>query len=669
MIFEAVNNLKRYMPLRVKRFILRVFRFFSVPESIATARRSYPVSVEFPNLQLSADASEIPRIDPSSLVIEGSGLNLIYADRLNDEVKLSFLRSLVDDGRFLILLKSKYDFVKFEEYVGHHIDLDRVLFISTIDSEIDDEIYSKSQAVAEDFLDDMREAFGAGNSFPGFSESIRALNVPVSDRIQSGVRCGLFIEKIIKKYQVESFYFLSTIVSHMDLISFYVKSRTGVRSSIISTHCDGISYSVQELISSNWRLSWRPIISKYSIIDALKGKESAVLYFGNLKDPQYRGTAKPILNVLSESLRVPAIVLQSDKSDSDLRFNNTEILVPNFEYYSGDDVQSFIDRYDEGFSRLISKIDNDDFGFLCIFALMNARKALYRLLLDCYCLKKDIDQSCAQAKVRAIISNPGRLWFSQYLTSYLDGIPSFEIQSGTLSKTRRYQAPHSKFILSVDDFSKEVYCGFLGIDSSRVHVVGAPRIDEKLSKVRSLSPQESRRQACLPVQGELTCIATQPYGVDLMTRMVAEVVKLLEVRKSHLLVISMHPNETSEYEAAYRRVLGTYLDSGQAFISRGDIYHCMNAAENVVTFFSTSGIEAFCLKKRVFSFRPLDLESVPFDLCKLGVALPFSDSNDLLKHLEGDIAIRPSTIGLRNLQDGKSVSRICSFIAAHMSSN
>lgn len=668
---DILANIKRYVPISVKRLILKSFRFFFAKSHKdiklhGNIKKSYPVSVQFPDLELNFESSTISRVDSSKVIFDSPGLSLIYADRLTDEKKLLFLSKVVENSKILIVFKSKYDLKKFVDYLGRDVDSDQVLFVPTIDSDIDNEIYSVSRGLADEFLGRMCTSFKAGDKFSGFSESISAMNVPVSDRIQGWIRCGLFIEKTIRKYKVQNFYFLSSFVSHMDLICFYIESRTGVASKIISTSKRVGSYTAQDLLSANWNLSWRPTISRYGVVDALKDKNSVVLYFGNLKDPQYRGTAKPILRSLSGFLEVPVVVLQSDRTDSELSFPNTDILVPDFELYGDDDIQDFIEKYDEAFSKLIAGSDSDDVGILNLFAMMNARRSLYRLLLDCYALKKDIDLCSANTTVKALVSNPGRLWISQYITNYLSDTPSFEIQSGTLSKTLRYQAPHSKFILSVDDYSREVYCDFLGVDSNRVYVVGAPRIDDKLSKVRGVSPLESRKQVSLPPNGELTCIATQPYGVELMTRMVGEVANLLQANQEHFLVVSMHPNETSEYEAAYRRVLGGFLESGQALISRGEIYHCMNASDNVVTFFSTSGIEAFCLKKRVFSFRPLDLESVPFDLCKLGVALPFSDSKELLHHLEGDVAARPSTIGLQNLQDGQSVYRICSFIEAHI---
>ena len=161
---------------------------------------------------------------------------------------------------------------------------------------------------------------------------------------------------------------------------------------------------------------------------------------------------------------------------------------------------------------------------------------------------------------------------------------------------------------------------------------------------------------------KVLCLATQPYGIDIMTNMVKIAFSFVSSQDDWFLLVSMHPNESSVFENSYKSILRHALIDGYATISHGNIYHNLNASDHVVTYFSTAGLEAFSLGKSVSSYRPADNLAVPFDLCDLGIAKPFTTTQELTNLILNKTEESNLSEGLKRLRDGKSVERITKYI-------
>lgn len=655
MVFRGRSIIKKIVRFGIMSFskVMRRIRFLAKKN-----RRTNPC----PKLSIKGASVRINRVPASLRLCSSSKKSLLYVDRAKDDKDFSFVHDFLRLDSGLVIFKTKIDYQKFhEDYNFEDID-ERLFFIPGIVDGLDDRIYDAAYEFSSDFLRMASEAFSASSFGEGFADSLMSLNLSVMDRFQAWIRNALYLKEFIGEKGVDEFLLYNNGGSQVDLIALIVKSECGTNSKTVTKLPNIGSFTARQLIGKNWSLPVRSIVSKYDFSDLPNGP--TLLFFGNLKDPLYRGTAEAVLEQLSAETECNVAVLQSDSFASEFQATQSYFLAPKIQVIADfwvKDFQSIFDSVCVEYLKLCGS-DNDG-GLLRLYSLSNSRRTLYKLFLDCLVLKRDVDDISDRIPIKGLVSNPGRLWMSQYLNFYLRHLPTFEIQSGTLSRTRRYRPPQSKYLLAVEDYSKAVYSEYLGVDEARITVVGAPRIDAKLMGVRSLPMEESRSVLGFSEFKEVICIATQPYGLQLMSDMVAEVAKVLSEKSGLALVVSMHPNESNEYENRYKKVLASQLAAGVAFLSRGNIYHCMNAANSVITYFSTSGLEAFCLKKRVFSYRPPGQSSVPFDLCELGVALPFSSGEELIQLLSENAAARPVTEGLQNLQDGQSVSRICKFIA------
>lgn len=596
------------------------------------------------------------------------GVNVFYVGASRGARYLDFLLAVVGAPQNYIVFKNKNDYQNFKNLASDRKASGRILWISGIDAELDEDVYKSSRALSSEFVDELCCSLSELNLDEIFVNSFQSLDLAVCDRFQSWVRNALYLKKLISDKRATNFYSVGDSLSNEDLITFLLGA-DGVSSSLVN----GDSYfsgpiTLKKFINRKWDTEGNSNSSVFDIKGVLREGEDFVIYSGILTDELYRETASLVLRELVDKIKCKVLFIPSSYGFQDFDIKGVSVVKKVDRPLPDSDKIVFLQALDQAFSRFVRGSDGffDDsfFSVLRLYLISNLHRSLFRLFADCYSFTEELRAVSKVNQLKGVICNPGRLWFSQVLTAQYFRQPSFEIQCGTLTKSLRYKAPTSQYMLAVDDVSKDVYCNYLGVGEDSVYVVGAPRIDAKLVDIREVSPSRSRAKLELPVGGKILCVATQPYGKEFMSSMVKESARILTTsNEDWFLVVSMHPNETSEYKAGYEQVLSEYFETGRACISQGEIYHCLNAADSVVTYFSTSGLEAFCLKKRVFSFRPREQESVPFDLCKLGVAEPFSDGHELLALLSEGRSDRPLTQGLRNLQDGRSVSRICNFIA------
>jgi len=591
---------------------------------------------------------------------------LIYVDSGAARNKYSEIIRLAGCEFAYILFKVKADYSEFiSSLVDANLSVEdfsaRAFYLPTIDSTIDDMVYNIADEYSDMLLVELAERFSNSQYLYEISSYLKFLRVTTSDRLVGWVRSVRYVQRFVESRAISRLYMYGGGGIDGNILAFCINN---VISSVVQVNAAARLQvgDLNNLVSRQWQPVNRSIVTRYAMSDEGQKSSDVIFFVGNLKDPQYKETNEPVIEALASKTNKNIVVLSSHPCQLEYS-SNLSIISPVLEsdlFQGIDELNSIIDDVVDDFVLAGLNICKDE-GLLRLYSSMNARRSLQRLLRDCIDLKGQVDKVSSSCRVSAIVSCPGRLWASQFLVGYLgDTVPTFEIQSGTLSMTTRYKKPNSKYILSVDDYSSRVYIDFLGVEKAFVEVVGAPRIDSKLSYIRTFTSADSREL----VFGEkkidkVICIATQPYGVEIMASMVEIVAEFVARNVGWVMIVSMHPNENSMYENSYRSVLASRLDFSRYVISRGNIYHNLNASSKVVTYFSTSGLEAFCLDKDVLTYRPENGLAVPFDLAELGVASPFSNIESFTvliseKRLGGSFSE-----GLSRLKDGNSIGRIC----------
>ncbi len=579
------------------------------------------------------------------------------------------------DKQCFIVFRAKKDYLDFvDKAVSMSILLDdmsgKALYIPTIDPVLDESVYLQADSFAAEFINCLESEFIRTKQYEKFSSFLTSMQVGVSDRFVGWIRSYNFILNFAEMHAVEKFYIFGNRLVDNNLLAFAVGCSRKIPVAIVRFWCGkrfkSLSKAVMsDMVSRDWIPLDRFTTTRYHISDFCEQGESVFIFFGNLRDPMYKGTLLPVLKQFARKTNEKILVLlpYADALDDDN--NSYTYILPSVEKDDASGMAEFNNCFDCALDAFSSSplLKDAGSGLLSLYVALNARKSLHRLFRDSYGLMQEIDRTLLIANVSALISNPGRLWPSQFTVGYLKSVPSFDIQSGTFSRSSRYKKPGSKHVLAVDDFSRAVYVDYLGVDGSNVEVVGAPRIDDRLSAIRAFTKEQSREViAVCDADYKVLCLATQPYDIDLMSSMVRVACSFVELHDDWFLLVSMHPNENDAFANAYSSVLRSFDCSHRAVISRDNIYHNLNASDAVITYFSTAGLEAFCLDKPVLAYRPKDYSMVPFDLCELDVARPFVGLDDLSYLLNSPSERGGESQGLKRLKDGRSVERICDFI-------
>ena len=614
-------------------------------------------------LDLSVDLLSLVDISRSDTLF------LVFVDSGAARKSYSDLVEVLYDEHSHILFKVKNDYSDFFKFLNDsNLQIEsfseRVFYLSTIDADIDDTVYGIADEYSDFLVKELSSRFSNSTSLSCLADYLVFLRVTISDRLVGWVRSVIFLERFIRSRNISRFYMYGGGGIDGNILAFCVPAEG---SSVFNVNAASklLRGDLRSFVSRHWQPASRSIVTRYEMSDAYEDSSDIILFVGNLKDPQYKETNEPIISALAGRAEKKIVVISSHAHQSE-SLENCHFVSPSLEsdrFHAIDELNSLIDDVVDSF--VLSGLDEGEReGLLRLYVAMNSRRSLQRLLRDCLDLKDQVDKVCSRSRVSAIASCPGRLWASQFLVGYLGPeVPSFEVQSGTLSMTSRYKRPNSKYILSVDDFSTRVYVDFLGVERVNVEVVGAPRIDSKLSYIRRYTQAESKTLIFGGgVEDKIICVATQPYGVEVMSSMVEVVADFVSKNLGWYLLISMHPNENSMYESSYRALLSSRLPQSRFSMSKGNIYHNLNASSKVVTYFSTSGLEAFCLDKDVFTYRPSSGAAVPFDLADLGVAFPFTSVDDFSSLMDRVRIEENMSEGLLRLKDGASIERICSAV-------
>jgi hypothetical protein len=276
--------------------------------------------------------------------------------------------------------------------------------------------------------------------------------------------------------------------------------------------------------------------------------------------------------------------------------------------------------------------------------------------------------------IEAVVVSPGRYLAASLMVEMarVRGIPAIEIQGGVIARSKRFFKPSADLILCIDRVSRDIYTSFMGVEPERVEVVGSARIDQSVKPAFSVDVEQARKAiGVAPEPGEpLVVIASQPIGIERARRLLDVTLKGVASAGVGLCVVKMHPNESDLYADAYAAVAARHPGLCLKLARDGEAHLYLRAADVVVTYFSTMGLEAFVLGKGVLCVNPFG-ETPPFDLCGLGVAAPASSSDDVrraLLHMTGpngpQYYVADPTLSL--LRDGQARRRIADAVIRTM---
>lgn len=406
------------------------------------------------------------------------------------------------------------------------------------------------------------------------------------------------------------------------------------------------------------------------------------IFIVNQADKQYRFSALPIYSKLLKKGNIKVLCINpyeltqstAKQFDIDTALNNGKI---SFEDKPSTAARRPLTQKEIQFTlplmRRISKalyakggVYQELHAIVTVFAASNA-------ISICECIKETENNiRPLLRRCHSVIALPGRPLDSHAITETANrlGVPTLEIQAGTLTKLRKYIKPASAEVLAIDDFSKSVFCEFLGKSSDAVIVTGGSKVEHDVAPFRSLSMASARSR--FPDLADITNAkwvvhAGQPVGLGVVREMIAVLMNGLRDHHDTYLVIRPHPSETEDYLRMYHELAAELNFDRWRIASEGKTLEAVVSADIVTTYFSTVGLEAYTLNRPVFVINPF-AGRPPFDLIELGVAAEAKTAAEFSDLFEKLIGLKSTTFNsegnLWTLRDGKAIERIQNIILA-----
>ena len=270
-----------------------------------------------------------------------------------------------------------------------------------------------------------------------------------------------------------------------------------------------------------------------------------------------------------------------------------------------------------------------------------------------------------------VVVTPGRMLDSAILVGAAKqrGIPTIEVQSGTISASNRFIKPDADEVLAIDTFSKSVYCDFLKKPKNKVVITGGPKLDFDLKVYRNISQNKARsniKQILDIKENKIMMLASQPIGVAKMSDIARIAIEAAKEFDDLWLCIKPHPNEYKSYLDSYKKISKELGFDRLKIIEDCNTLELVVASDMVATFYSTVGLESYALNKDVICINPFK-QAIPFDLTQVGVAELARNTSQVRKLIKNFISGRhdqreDNKKELYYLRDGKVVERLTDHI-------
>ncbi|MGY6663171.1 MAG: hypothetical protein ACXIVO_12700 [Glycocaulis sp.] len=561
---------------------------------------------------------------------------------------------------------------------------ERMMPYSTISMDYDDFIFSLGFSLAHDFYDIVISSSGLlFNDRHRFlhPETRWATIVTCLDRFVGQMRPSMEFERLLRLYDVDHVYLVPSPASRIPILEAVVRDVVGDRRlSVLTEHIPEAGVRKHDQSSASpFALNPRPRrFPAYQFTSKdVKGKN--VTFIANFQDKQYDYTLLPILPKILDEYNVLLInyMMHSRPRWIDDEQFKSALSTRRIEYF-----EKVADSSEIEFSELNKKFMASVLRrFNSKVRAYGAEAARYADLLTLYLTKSAFPllTNISEARTKAhdilrhshaLVLLPGRTLEANIFTgcARAKGIPTIEIQSGTISPLRRFIRPQADEVLAIDPFSRGVYTRFLGKEPEQVIVTGGPKLEYDLSRVRGMSQEEARARipALEPLKdAHILMLASQPIGVDHATTVARLAIEACQDTPDLWLAIKPHPSEKEKYLKAYRELAEEFGFDRLLILEGVPVLHAVVAADIVATYFSTVGLEAFALTRDVICINPFESRP-PFDLVEIGVASEVNTASQMHDRIAVMLANpgegTQSDALLDRIRDGHAIERVYEHI-------
>jgi CDP-glycerol glycerophosphotransferase (TagB/SpsB family) len=175
------------------------------------------------------------------------------------------------------------------------------------------------------------------------------------------------------------------------------------------------------------------------------------------------------------------------------------------------------------------------------------------------------------------------------------GVKTILIQHGALAEYPLYGSFCADIFALYGENSARIYKN-LGVEDKQLKIVGNIRFDELFSKMKSYNRESTLNKIGVQTNKKVILFTSQPVTYEenelLLNEIFSEFSKL--PKENYHLVIKLHPAEDGRLHNNIAKSFDNYT-----IIKDIDIFEIIHASDLVITYWSTTGLEAMVLGKPV----------------------------------------------------------------------
>ena len=259
------------------------------------------------------------------------------------------------------------------------------------------------------------------------------------------------------------------------------------------------------------------------------------------------------------------------------------------------------------------------------------------------------------------------------------GCRSIDIEHAYMSTRYHYARPHGDIVTAIDQYSVDLFVEHFKVDPGAIRKIGTPRFDAIARLARTMRDAGDDGTGREPGRDRrLILFAAQPGRLEHNLRLLRLMAAVDAGVGPVQIVNKMHPSESDAVVDGYRERTSGATGHNIEVVREADINDLLQRADVVVTIFSSVGIEAAILGKKLIVAN-LDREELPLPLDRFGIGLTaYSDRefSDLLGGLlsGGDVVNTLTTLRgdffrhNDHLRQGSSVERLWELINENLRS-
>jgi len=557
---------------------------------------------------------------------------------------------------------------------------ENLLSYSTIDHEYDDELYTVAMELAEVLVNIIRSCtlgvFGSRDHFIT-NDFLRAARVHLHDQLAGSMRKYIDFGKRVVETKAKEIIYVPRpgphwLDNYLYLQEAYPKHNVKIfRNHWLRGHLN--RYSAKTL--ANPKSNINKVACRPKIDTRQKLSKPNIFFCTNLVASQFRDSVIPLLDGILSETNVICYNFAGTISDEALNDIYSKLSgrpyelkiyqrsIPVETKIASDEEEKFLHLMVRRFCKAVALREDRYSQFDRILKTMLYSRIL-PFLLDLKIQHEGLSAVTKHSKLVVVV--PGRssdaILSAEIAKS--KSIPSIEIQSGVISKFRRFVKPQTEEVIAIEPYGKSVYTEFLGFPADKIEVLGFIKLELDTAPYRLMS-QESIKEE-LEAHGvrkdlRTVVLATQPIGVDHAEEVAKVALAGVKSLEDVQLIIKPHPSEDEAYFHAYKNLAKKLKVKNYKILTNFSIMPLIVASDVMMTYFSTVGLEAFALKKPVICINPFDTRP-PVDLVELGVSLEAKSGAELTPLLEDylsdNAAVSAHDPLLDRLRDGMGIKRI-----------